>query len=175
MPIQTETKDPEPTSPDIPEVWEQQEGENTKTYSMFCLYRDYGPTRSLRKVYNKYKGIELDCQLNTFITYSGTNGWEKRAHAYDSYILAKELEDNEELIRNFNKRRGEEALKLMDQAFEMMKQDIELGQLQPKENRERYKMGFEIFRAINRLDKDNTRVEHSGKVNIVFGDELKDV
>ena len=128
----------------------------------------------IKKVFKKYNGIEFDVAHSTFQNYSHQFKWTRRAAAYDDYIMQCELKDNEAIIRKFNKKRAKESLKMMDDYFDNMKKDAELGILQPKENRERYKMFYEIFRSVNKLDKD-TKVEHSGTVNIVFGDELKDV
>jgi hypothetical protein len=62
----------------------------------------------------------------------------------------------------------------MDQAFLDMFSDKDKQERTPRENRERYKMGFEMFRAIFKLDKE-TRVEQSGTVRVVFTEALKDV
>ena len=62
---------------------------------------------------------------------------------------------------------------MMDKYFEWMEKEDE-GILTAREKRERFKLGFEVFNEIFQLDKDK-KVEHSGSVTIVFGDEVKDV
>lgn len=154
--------------------WKQQPGEASKAYHLFTLYRNYGPTRTASTVLNKYRGSEID--INSLSTYSGRYRWRERAEAYDAYLLEKETKDNEKLIRKFNKKRMKEAINLMDEAYDQMKADVDKNAVQPRENRERYKLGFEMFRAINQLDReDKKKVEHSGSVSIIFGDEVKDV
>jgi hypothetical protein len=156
-------------------IWEQQEGEPPKAYMLFCLYRDFGPHRTLAKVFAKYNGVEFNYTQPTGLhMYSAPGRWIERAQAFDAHILEEEGKENERLIKKFNKERMEQALELMDASFEQMLIDIEDPNLPPREKRERYKLGFDMFRTINNLDKDS-KIEHSGTVKIVFGDELKDV
>jgi hypothetical protein len=156
-------------------VWEQQEGESTRAYMMFLLFRDYGPNRSVPAIFNKYNGIEFNYSTHSGLQeYSGPMRWYERAKAFDSYILNQEQKENEALIKKFNKERMSEALELLAASFSQMKEDAAEGSLQPRENRERYKMAFEMFRTINNLDKEH-KIEHSGEIKIIFGDELEEV
>lgn len=162
-------------NPEKGPIWEQQEGETAKGYQAFCLYRDFGPTRTVKKVFNKYNGVEFEYNSTDGLEhFSWPNRWTERAQAYDAHILKEESRENEALIKKFNKERMSEALELMNTAFEQMKKDLEEENLAPREKRERYKLGFEMFRTINNLDKDS-KIEHSGTVKIVFGDELEKV
>lgn len=157
-------------------IWEQQEGENAKAYRLFSLYRDYGPNRSVPAIFKKYNNTEFKYESHRGLqeSYSSPCRWRERAAAYDAYILEEERKENEKLIREFNRERMQEALDLMNKSFAGMTKDIEEGNMQPRENRERYKMAFEMFRTLNNLDKES-KIEHSGTVKIVFGDELEDV
>jgi hypothetical protein len=155
------------------QAYEQQRPrERSKAYALFCKYRDLGPTRSLAKL--KKSDSEMMVSLPQLFRYSAKFNWVERAEAYDRQALAVELKAHEELVRKFNKEKAEQALEMMDQAFVDMFSDRDKLERTPRENRERYKMGFDIFRAIFKLDKE-TRVEQSGTVKIVFGDDLKGV
>jgi hypothetical protein len=76
--------------------------------------------------------------------------------------------------RKLKKEKAKQALGMMDLAFLDMFSDKDKQERTPRENRERYKLGFDMFRTIFKLD-NLARVEQSGTVKIVFGDELKDV
>jgi hypothetical protein len=146
--------------------------ESSKAYALFCKYRDLGPTRSLAKL--KKSDSDMMVSLPQLFRYSTKFNWVERAQAYDRQALADELKTHEELVRKFNKEKAEQALEMMHQAFVDMFSDRDKLERTPRENRERYKMGFDIFRAIFKLDKE-TRVEQSGTVKIVFSNELKGV
>ena len=154
-------------------AWERLPDESTKAYELFCFYRDFGPTRTYTAVQRKYAGVEFDLQPQTLRTYGKKFNWVSRAQAYDDHILNRELADNEKLILKFKKKRAKQAQKMMDKYFEWMEKEDE-GILTAREKRERFKLGFEVFNEIFQLDKDK-KVEHSGSVTIVFGDEVKDV
>jgi hypothetical protein len=153
--------------------WDRLADESTKAYELFCFYRDYGPTRTYTAVQRKYSGVEFDLTPTTLRTYGKKFNWPMRAQAYDDHIMAQEQSQNEKLILKFKKKRAKQAQKMMDKYFELMEtEDSEL--LTSKEKRERFKLGFDLFNEIFQLDKDK-KVEHSGSVTIVFGDEVKDV
>ena len=59
-------------------LWERQEGETSKQYEAFCIYRDMGIDRSIRRV------AEELSKSNTLIgRWSRENDWVKRVEAYD--------------------------------------------------------------------------------------------
>jgi hypothetical protein len=151
---------------------QQRPHERSKAYALFCKYRDLGPMRSLAKL--KQCDSDMMVSLPQLFRYSTKFNWVERAQAYDRQALADELKAHEELVRQFNKEKARQAIELMDRAFVDMFSDRDKLERTPRENRERYKMGFDIFRAIFKLDKE-TRVEQSGTVKIVFGDDLKGV
>lgn len=62
-----------------PEPWEQQEGETSRAYEAFCVYRDLGPNRSISKT-----GKKLGKNLTTIGEWSSANDWVKRCQAWDS-------------------------------------------------------------------------------------------
>jgi len=131
--------------------------EHSKAYALFCKYRDLGPTRSLAKL----KQSDSDMiSLPQLFRYSAKFNWVARAEAYDRQALADELKANEELIRSFNNEKALQALEIMNQSFLDMFSDKDKLERTPRENRERFKMGFDIFRTIFKLDRE-TRVDQS--------------
>jgi hypothetical protein len=146
--------------------------ESSKAYALFCKYRNLGPTRSLAKL--KQSDSEMMVSLPQLFRYSSKHNWVERAEAYDRQTLADELKAHEELVRKFNIEKAQQALEIMDRAFLDMFSDKDKLERTPRENRERYKMGFDIFRAIFKLDNER-RVEQSGTLRIIFSDDLKDV
>jgi hypothetical protein len=80
-------------------VWDQQRDEPPEAFARFCLYRDFGPRRSLRKVYrasvraagrepagNEGNGRQQPpgCWTKECSEFS----WVQRAHAFDVCCLA---------------------------------------------------------------------------------------
>lgn len=62
-----------------PELWERQQGETSKAYEAFCVYRDMGADRSLRKVVQ-----QLNKNLTTIAEWSTKYEWVKRVAAWDA-------------------------------------------------------------------------------------------
>ncbi len=165
------SKTKESIEPEFP--WLRQPDESTKAYELFCFFRDFGPTRSYTAVQRKYSGVEFDLLPQTLRNYGKKFNWLSRAQAYDDHILKDELIQNEKLIKKYKTRQIKRAQKILDKYYEWMdKEDEEI--LTSREKRERYKLGLEMFNEIFQLDKDK-KVEHTGSVTIVFGDEVKDV
>lgn len=158
--------------PETTELWERQPDESSRDYHLFTLYRDFGPTRSAKKIHTRYHGKEFDFSYETIMGKSRRYKWLERAEAYDDWLAAEELKENKELILKFRKKVTQRAMKLMDKAWKDMEKDD--GGLTQKESRERYKLGFETFRQTHGLDKDE-KVEHTGSITMVFDKELEDV
>ena len=154
------------------DLWERQPDESSSDYHLFTLFRDFGPTRSIRKIHSRYHGKEFDYALATLNGKASRYNWFERAEAYDDWLSAEELKENKALILGFRKKVTERALELMDKAWDDMAKDD--GGLTQKESRERYKLGFETFRQTHGLDKEE-KVEHSGNITMVFDKELEDV
>lgn len=62
-----------------PDPWERQEGESTKAYEAFCIYRDLGINRSIAKV-----GKVLGKSQALLEGWSSKHGWVERAAQWDS-------------------------------------------------------------------------------------------
>lgn len=64
---------------DTVEPWERQEDEGSKAYEAFCIYRDMGIERTIRKVANV-----LSKSNQLIKRWSYTHQWVKRAGAWDA-------------------------------------------------------------------------------------------
>ena len=62
------------------ELWERIEGDTPKSYQAFCIYRDMGHKRALRKVAH-----ELDKSLTLIARWNDTHNWQERVQAWDDY------------------------------------------------------------------------------------------
>jgi len=159
-------------TPEENDLWERQPGESTQDYHLFTLYRDFGPTRNIKKIYDRYHAKEFEFKYATLMIKSRRYKWLDRAEAYDDFLSTEELKENKALIMQFRKKVTKRAMKLMDKAWKDMEKDD--GGLTQKESRERYKLGFETFRQTHGLDKEE-KVEHAGSITMVFDKELEDV
>lgn len=75
--------------------WERLKGESSKAYAHFCLYRDMGKERSLRKL-----AADTTCtsQLRQLQRWSARWRWVDRAQAYDDEIYRELRAKNEKQI-----------------------------------------------------------------------------
>lgn len=65
--------------------WERLPGEGVRSYRAFTVYRDLGPDRTVQGVVDKVGG-----SIGTYRTLSSTQGWVRRAEAYDDYLERQE-------------------------------------------------------------------------------------
>lgn len=98
-------------------AWEKQEGEGTRAYEAFALYRDLGPARSLTKV-----AQELSKSRTLIARWSSTHDWVSRVEALearDEMIVRERLEERlEEQAADHAARRAA----LLDKALEIAEQ-----------------------------------------------------
>lgn len=147
--------------PHEPELWARQNSERSKAFSLFCMYRDMGPERSLDKL-RKSMGEATVSQRNLEL-YSARYNWVKRAQAYDDYLQKKTLKAFETRILRFKDQRSKEALEIADKAFENMKADT----IGSKESRKRWELGVDKFMQILGLDKQKIELSGEVKTNVV--------
>ena len=105
-----------------PDPWERQEGESTKAYEAFCIYRDLGINRSIAKVVKT-----LGKSKALLEGWSSKYDWVERAAQWDSeqdrVARQQQLED----IKKMRKRHAELASTMLSKAAEA------LQHLQPEE------------------------------------------
>lgn len=143
------------------EPWTRQKGESHKAYQAFCLYRDFGPTRSSRKV------AETLSKSETLIRgWCSKWGWVDRAAEYDAHLDQIAVQEEEEARRKASKERREiiAALKGLSRG--------ELNKMLKafREEKDVIKTTSDILRVLDFVFKeeriefkeDVTRIEHSG-------------
>ena len=91
--------------------WERLEGETSRAYQAFCLYRDMGITRSLRKVVEQHFGGS-SAKLRQIEEWSRKWMWVARAEAYDAEIEWRRRLEREEQIQEALERARRAALLL---------------------------------------------------------------
>lgn len=96
--------------------WERQEDESTKAYEAFCVYRDMGIQRSVRKV-----ARELNKSETLMARWSTTYNWVDRAAAWDSeqdrVVRQQQLDD----IKKMRKRHATLAEDMLLKAAQALK------------------------------------------------------
>lgn len=99
--------------------WARIKYENSKAFALFCIYRDFGPTRTLERVHQKYiENSSETISLRQIASYSSKNNWVERSEAYDDYLEEKTRLSNEEEIEKMNKRHAEDAKTIQDKALD---------------------------------------------------------
>ncbi|QEN06821.1 hypothetical protein EXM22_01990 [Oceanispirochaeta crateris] len=94
------------------ECWLRQPGETGAAYTAFCLYRDYGGSRSVRKV---LKDQELpSSRSGIWLAWSQRYAWVLRAEKYDAHLDKIRLEENEKALRQRQAKHLELSKKMLD-------------------------------------------------------------
>jgi len=149
------------------ELWQRQPSERSKAFSLFCMYRDLGPERSLEKL-RQSGGIATVSKRNLEL-YSAKHDWVKRAQAYDDHLLNETQKAFEKRILKFKDQRSKEALEIANKAFESMQSD----NIGSKEARKRWELGVDKFMQILGLDKTKLEVEHDGEIKITINPKVE--
>lgn len=66
--------------------WERREGETSKAFAAFCVYRDLGPSRSVEKAYRQGIGRESAKIPGYFFAWASRYGWEARGLDWDVHL-----------------------------------------------------------------------------------------
>lgn len=115
--------------------WERQEDETNRAYQAFCVYRDLGPTRSLKKAAKAFYGTETDpklSQINTVKAWSSRFMWVSRAEAFDAERDRVDRIELEEHRRAMNERHRRLATFMQGKAFERLN-SLKQGELPPSQ------------------------------------------
>lgn len=94
--------------------WDKRDGETSKTYARFCVFRDMGPLRTLPKLAEL-----IDVPHRTLKLSSQNQEWYPRAEAYDAYIDGLVREQNEKNIIEMTTRHASQAKSLQEKAFRL--------------------------------------------------------
>ena len=99
----------------------KQRGETAKAYAAFCIYRDLGPKRTVRKAYNDAhpkrdprKGIS-----SHWPKWSMNNEWVRRCNAFDQHKYDKMMAGRTSIIEGARQRYLDKLQELVDRQLEM--------------------------------------------------------
>lgn len=98
------------------ELWERQEGETPRAYEAFCVYRDMGPDRSLRKTVQA-----LNKNLTTIAEWSAKYEWVKRVAAWDAENDRIARIEQLSAIKKMRKQHAELAYSMLIKAAQALK------------------------------------------------------
>jgi hypothetical protein len=68
--------------------WEKLEGESAAAFAAFCMFRDYGPDRNIKKALAANEGdtVKRGKRYRLHLAWSMKYRWFKRAADYDMYL-----------------------------------------------------------------------------------------
>jgi hypothetical protein len=150
--------------------WEKLEGESAAAYAAFCLFRDYGADRNVKKVLaaNESDIVKRSKRYRLWLAWSTRFQWFKRAADYDVYLdklkqteRRKAIELREAAYREVT----EKMLNVVNKKLDLM-HPSELTQGNVKEwmeaavNTERDVLG--IATAKNKSDNKQLEINFSG-------------
>lgn len=90
--------------------WEKLESETMKQFQAFVVYRELGPTRTLREaaiIHYRIPEGQYDPKMGkmrVFERWSARNKWVQRCEEYDQYVELKESEKNADTVRRMKVR-----------------------------------------------------------------------
>lgn len=101
--------------------WERQEGEGAKAFSAFCIYRDMGAKRSLRKTAQAYYERKSRVNLGQVERWSVKYRWVERAPTWDDHCdrIRREMA-LEETIEEMAQRHIEAGKRLEERGLELL-------------------------------------------------------
>jgi hypothetical protein len=84
------------------ESWERLAGETAAAYAAFCVFRDYGPERNIKKALEKTEpGKERrDKRYRMWRGWSMRFAWFRRAEDYDQYLDRLKLAERRKTIQS---------------------------------------------------------------------------
>jgi hypothetical protein len=107
--------------------WDRLSGESSKAYAHFCLYRDMGQGRSLRKL---AADAETTSQLRQLQHWSSRWKWVERCQSYDDHLLLQDRLRQEKERKDMLTRHGKIAVlgqNLVVKGIEKLLADVEQG------------------------------------------------
>ncbi|MFC4328324.1 hypothetical protein ACFPC0_10850 [Streptomyces andamanensis] len=105
------------------DMWDRQPGESAKRWGQFCVYRDLGRTRTLKRVAER-----LNVTHRTAQQYSHTFRWGTRAEAFDRHMDEQWVnaikERQRRMVQDHLKLAGEFHTKAMDAIQSLIGQNL---------------------------------------------------
>ena len=108
-------------------AWERLPGESSKAYACFCLYRDMGEERSLRRL---AQGGECRAHRGQLERWSSRWRWVERCQEYDDYLERQNRFQQEKKRQDMNERHAKLGQVFQDETlrwFEKFARDCEEG------------------------------------------------
>ena len=98
------------------ESWERLPGESCAAYAAFCVYRDFGPDRNIRKA---VESAESDCakqdkRYRVWRNWSTAFRWRERAADYDRYTEKLKQTEYRKTIEAQGEKHREVTGKMLD-------------------------------------------------------------
>ncbi|USK72669.1 hypothetical protein [Peribacillus asahii] len=140
--------------------YERQEGESTKAFEAFSIYRDMGIERSLAKV-----GQQLEKSTTLLSRWSSKWNWVERVRAFDDEMDRKALIQQEKKRKDMAKRHANYATVFQQKVLERL-QSMNPAELSTSD----MIRWFEVSVKIERLsrgeptDISSASLEHGGEV-----------
>lgn len=138
--------------------YERIEGETTKQFEAFVVYRDLGITRSLREVVKK-----LDKSLALIGRWSSANNWVERVKKYDDDMDRAAILENEKKRRDMVKRHANQAMMFQSKILERLN-SLNPDELSPSDLIRWFTEAVKIERLSRGESTDIAEVTHSGEV-----------
>ena len=98
-----------------PNPWERQEYDTKKSFEAFCVYRDMGEERSIRKV-----AAQLGKSETLIARWSGNFNWVERCAAWDAEVDRIASIENLRNIRKMRERHAKLAVQAQDKVAEAL-------------------------------------------------------
>ena len=82
------------------ESWERLRGESSTAFAAFCVFRDFGSERNIKKALLSVEsdGDKANRQYRTWLNWSAQFHWLKRAADYDKYLDKLKLAERRKVI-----------------------------------------------------------------------------
>jgi len=99
--------------------WERQEGESSKAYAAFCIYRDYGVDRSIAKVVQMYG--ENGASKAQLFRWSSKYSWVQRCNDFDTYSEQQRRKEITAYRQKMSERHAQNARAIQEKALHALK------------------------------------------------------
>lgn len=139
--------------------WEKQKGESRQAFEAFALYRDMGPSRSLRKV-----ARQLSKSETLMKRWSSKWSWHKRAIAWDAELDEQVREAQEKARKEMSERHIKEAMLMQQKLVESLK-NIDPSELTPNDIARWLDTAVKIERMARGEPTENVSQEVRGQVS----------
>lgn len=130
-------------------IWERQQRETPSAFAAFCVYRDMGLTRTLRKAAKEYyenKGRKYtNAKQRQFQEWSAKYLWTLRSVAYDNELDRQRRLENREAINEMAERHAKVAIHMQSKAMSRLR-DLNPEEMSVSELRNFLKDAVEIER-----------------------------